>query len=248
MTSRSWTKWLGASVVALVLIIGTSVSPVCAIEDTRKVGVVSFGLFGDQGVFRAEATGAAQVVAGRFETGAIDVQYNSKKGGRATIEGLTRSLQAAANHLDAEKDVLFVILTSHGSPDGLAIKAGRRTQMLTPSHLADELAKTGVRYKVVIISACYSGIFIPRLANPDVLVITAADANHPSFGCQDKAKWTYFGDAFFNVALRQAVSLKDAFLTARSLIRKRELREHFEPSNPLMAGGANVEPLLVAQR
>jgi hypothetical protein len=248
MTSRSWTKWLGASVVALVLIIGTSVSPVCAIEDTRKVGVVSFGLFGDQGVFRAEATGAAQVVAGRFETGAIDVQYNSKKGGRATIEGLTRSLQTAANHLDAEKDVLFVILTSHGSPDGLAIKAGRRTQMLTPSHLADELAKTGVRYKVVIISACYSGIFIPRLANPDVLVITAADANHPSFGCQDKAKWTYFGDAFFNVALRQAVSLKDAFLTARSLIRKRELREHFEPSNPLMAGGANVEPLLVAQR
>jgi Peptidase C13 family len=246
MISRSWTKRLGASVVALFLMVGTSVSPACAIEDTGKVGVVSFGLFGDQGVFRAEATGAAQVVAGRFETGAIDVQYNSKKGGRATIEGLARALRAAANHLDAEKDILFVILTSHGSPDGLAIKAGRRTQMLTPSHLAEELAKTGVRHKVVIISACYSGVFIPRLASPDVLVITAADANHPSFGCQDKARWTYFGDAFFNVALRQAISLKDAFLTARSLVRKRELREHFEPSNPLMAGGANVEPLLVA--
>jgi hypothetical protein len=233
--------------VAFILIIGPSVCPARAIEEARKVGLVSFGLFGDQGVFRAEATGAAQVVAGRFETDAVDVRYNSKKGGSATIQALAKSLRVAANHLDAEKDVLFLILTSHGSPHGLAIRAGRLTQTLTPARLADMLAKTGVRHKVVVISACYSGIFIPRLANPDVLVITAADANHSSFGCQDKAKWTYFGDAFFNVALRQPVSLKDAFLDARSLVRKRELREHFEPSNPLMAGGANVQPLLVAR-
>jgi len=59
-----------------------------------------------------------------------------------------------------------------------------------------------------------------RLANPDTLVITAADADHPSFGCRDKAKWTYFGDAFFNVALRQAKSLKDAFVVARALVQK----------------------------
>jgi hypothetical protein len=149
--------------------------------------------------------------------------------------------------MDANNDILFLILTSHGSPAGLAVKAGRLTQTLTPSNLADMLARTGVRHKVVIISACYSGVFIPRLANPDLLVITAADANHPSFGCEDQAKWTYFGDAFFNIALRQARSLKDAFVGARALVRKRELREHFEPSNPLMAGGANVQPLLIAR-
>jgi Peptidase C13 family len=247
MTFGTWTRQLGTLLVALILIIGPSASPACAFDDARKFGVVAFGLFGDQDVFRAEATGAAQVVASRFDTGAIDVQYNSKKGGSATIDGLGRSLQIAANHLNAERDVLFLILTSHGSPNGLAIKAGRLMQVLTPSRLSDMLAKTSVRHKVVVISACYSGVFIPRLANPDVLVITAADANHSSFGCQDKAKWTYFGNAFFNVALRQAVSLKYAFLTARSLIRKRELRQHFESSNPLMAGGANVEPLLVAR-
>jgi hypothetical protein len=99
---------------------------------------------------------------------------------------------------------------------------------------------------VVVVSACYSGVFIPRLATPDVLVITAADADHSSFGCEDKAKWTYFGDAFFNVALRQAKNLKEAFDIARTLVRKRELREHFEPSNPLMEGGVNVQPLLIA--
>jgi hypothetical protein len=247
MNPGSWVRRFGAPFLALVLTLGASISLARAVEDARKIGVVSFGLFGDQGVFRSEATGAAQVVAGRFATGPIDVRYNSRKGGSATIEALARSLQDAAKGLDAERDVLFLILTSHGSPDGLAIKAGRLTQMLTPSHLADMLAKTGVRYKVVVISACYSGVFIPRLANPDVLVITAADANHPSFGCEDKAKWTYFGDAFFNVALRKAGSLQDAFLDARSLVRKRELRQHFEPSNPLMAGGANLQSFLAAR-
>ena len=80
-----------------------------------------------------------------------------------------------------------------------------------------------------------------------MLVITAADADRPSFGCEDKGKWTYFGDAFFNVALWQAKNLKDAFLVARALVRMRELREQFEPSNPRMAGGANVQPLLIAR-
>ena len=246
MMSKSWISRLGAPLIALVLTVAPSGSPVHAVEGARKVSVVSFGLFGDQGVFRSEAAGAAQVVAGRFGSGPINVQYNSKKGGSATIETLAMSLQAAASGIDAENDVLFLILTSHGSRAGLEVKAGRLTQTLTPSKLADMLALTGVRHKVVVISACYSGVFIPRLANPNMLVITAADADHPSFGCRDKAKWTYFGDAFFNVALRHAKSLKDAFVVARALVQKRELREHFEPSNPLLAGGANVQPFLIA--
>jgi hypothetical protein len=248
LTSKSrWIRWLAAPLVAFVLTVTPTVSSVDAVEDARKVSVVSFGLFGDQGVFRREATGAAQVVAGRFGAGPIDVRYNSKKGGGATIEALARSLRVAADGLDPENDILFLILTSHGSPAGLAVKAGRLTQTLTPAGLADMLARTGVRHKVVVISACYSGVFIPRLANPDMLVITAADADHPSFGCEDTARWTYFGDAFFNIALRQAKSLEDAFVVARALVRKRELRQHFEPSNPLLAGGANVQPLLIAR-
>jgi Peptidase C13 family len=242
----SWTSRLGAPLLAFVLTVAPSVSPLHAVENARKVSVVSFGLFGDQDVFRSEATGAAQVVAGRFGSGPIHVQYNSKKGGGATIEGLAMSLQAAANGMNADHDILFLILTSHGSRAGLAVKAGRLTQTLTPSNLADMLARTGVRYKVVVISACYSGVFIPRLANLDTLVITAADADHPSFGCRDKAKWTYFGNAFFNVALRQAKSLKDAFVVARSLVKKREVHERFEPSSPLMVGGESVQPLLIA--
>ena len=100
MTSKSWVSRLGVPLIALVLTVAPSGSPVHAVEGARKVSVVSFGLFGDQGVFRREATGAAQVVARRFGNGAINVQYNSKKGGSATIETLAMSLQAAANGMD----------------------------------------------------------------------------------------------------------------------------------------------------
>jgi len=216
-------------------------------EAPRKVTVVSFGLFGGQDVFRSEATGAAEIVASRFGGDPVIVRFNTRKNRDATIETLAATLQSAAKRMDPSTDILFLILTSHGSPEGLAVSAGRQSRTLTQSRLAGMLDRTGLRYKVVIISACYSGIFIPRLANADTLVITAADPHHSSFGCEDKAKWTYFGDAFFNSALRQSETLKDAFTLARSLVLTWELRSGFEPSHPQMAGGENVEPLLVAR-
>src|ERR1700748_877845 len=108
MTFASWIRRLSAPLVAVVLTIVAAVSPVHA--DAARIGVVSFGLFGDQGVFKSEATGAAQVVTSHFEAGPVNVRYNSRKGGGATIEGLARSLQEAAGGLDAQNDVLFLIL------------------------------------------------------------------------------------------------------------------------------------------
>ena len=247
MRFNSLVSWLSAPLMAFFLTFVLMFGTVHAAEDLRNVTVVSFGLFGDQGVFRREATGAAQIVASRFGGGPVVVKFNTKTGGDATIEALAATLQMAAKTMNGESDILFLILASHGSRDGLAVTAGRLTETLTPSNLADMLDRTSVRHKVVIISACYSGVFIPRLADADTLVITAADADHASFGCRDKAKWTYFGDAFFNVALRRAKSLKDAFLLARSVVLKREQRQGFVPSHPQMAGGGNVEPLLVAR-
>jgi hypothetical protein len=219
-----------------------------AAESARKLAVVSFGLFGDQDVFQNEATGAAQIVASRFGGNPVVTQFNTKKGGTATIEGLDTTLQATAEKLNRDRDVLFLILTSHGAWNhGLWVVSGRVKQMLPPWALGAMLDRTGIRHKVIVISACYAGAFIPRLAGPDVMVVAAADAEHPSFGCQDGAKWTYFGDAFFNVALRRADTLRGAFEQARMLVRERELREGFDPSNPQLAGGESVEQLLVAR-
>src|SRR5262249_17380288 len=74
MTSKSWVSRLGAPLTALILTVAPLGSTVHAVEGARKVSVVSFGLFGDQGVFRREATGAAQIVARRFRSGPINVQ------------------------------------------------------------------------------------------------------------------------------------------------------------------------------
>jgi hypothetical protein len=173
------------------------------------------------------------------------VRSNTKRRSDATLGTLAATLDSIAKKMDAENDILLLILTSHGSRAGLVVKAGNREETLSPWLLAATLRYTGVRHRLVIISACYSGIFL-ALADADTLVITAADADHPSFGCRDGAQWTYFGDAFFNTALRRAGNLRDAFNLARDIVRKRELKDGFDPSNPQIAGGENIEPLLEA--
>jgi hypothetical protein len=237
---------LGTLLIAILAVVTATVAAL-AENAARKTAVISFGLSGEQDVFRSEATGAASVVANRFGGDPVIVRFNTRKKGAATIQALAATLEATGKRIDTDADVLFLILTSHGSPEGLDVTAGRRRTTLTPSKLSNMLDRADVRHKVVIISACYSGVFIPHLATANTLVITAADANHPSFGCEDRAKWTYFGDAFFNTALRQSATLKAAFIAARSVILRRELRNGFEPSHPQMAGGANVEPLLLAR-
>jgi hypothetical protein len=235
-------KLLAATLFALLVF--ASAPGARAAEANPKVAVVAFGLFGDQSVFESEAKGAARIAADRFGAGPVVVRANTKRRSDASAETLTTALDSVVKGMDTENDVLMVILTSHGSRGGLVVKAGAREGTLTPALLAAIVNQTGVRHRVVIISACYSGVFIPYLANADTLVITAADADHPSFGCQDGAQWTYFGDAFFNTAMRHAANLKDAFAQASTLVRKRELQNGFVPSNPQMAGGENIEPLL----
>jgi hypothetical protein len=220
------------------------VGPARAAEHGPKVAVVAFGLFGDQSVFESEAKGAAKIVADRFGGGPVIVRANTKSRSDATPESLTAALDSVAREIDADNDILVLILTSHGSRSGLVVRAGGRERMLSPALLAVMLNQSGVRHRVVIISACYSGVFIPHLANDDSLVITAADADHPSFGCQDGAQWTYFGEALFNNAMRRAANLRDAFSLARSLVLKRERHNGFVPSNPQIAGGKNIDQLL----
>ena len=90
---------------------------------------------------------------------------------------------------------------------------------------------------------CYYHLGLLRVCSR-TLVITAAAPDRPSFGCEDGATWTYFGDAFFNRALRGSRTLDEAFCQARDIVTKRERKEGFKPSRPQMAGGSEVLPLL----
>jgi Peptidase C13 family len=234
-------KKLFTGVLTPVLLLACASVPAGA---SPKVTVLAFGLFGAQSVFESEAKGAADIVAHQLDANTVVVRANTKRRGDVTIASIEDALQSAAERMDRENDLLFLILTSHGSKAGVAA----REETLSPAALAEMLGRTGVQHRVVIISACYSGVFVGPLANDNTLVITAADFDHSSFGCQDKVKWTYFGDAFFNRALRHTADLRSAFATARKLISVRERQGGLVPSNPQIAGGKNVEIMLAERR
>lgn len=206
-----------------------------------RVSIVSFGLWDAQKVFQLEATRGAAILARDLAAGArVTVRANNPQSADATAATLRDALLATARAMDAQRDILVLVLTSHGSPDGIAVKTGAKVRLISPQRLGELLAATGIKRKVVIVSSCYSGIFADALADAQTLVITAADATHPSFGCTATATWTYFGEAFFGHALRQTHSLGKAFALAREEIGKRERAQGFDPSNPQMKGGEAV--------
>ncbi|WP_246504769.1 C13 family peptidase [Microvirga antarctica] len=209
------------------------------------VYILSFGLWGPQSVFESEARGAASILESKFGSkGRSIVRSNTKRRGSATPATLMAASQAVGRVLDPDKDVALLVLTSHGGPAGVGLVTPRDERVVTPRDVGRLLDATGAKYRVLIVSACYSGIFADKLADPNTLVITAASADRSSFGCRDGAAWTYFGDAFFNKSLRTATTLDAAFEKARGLVTQREIREGFEPSNPQIAGGARVLEVL----
>ncbi|MGD0563933.1 MAG: C13 family peptidase [Roseiarcus sp.] len=206
-----------------------------------KVDVVAFGLWGDQSVFASEAAGAARIVARQYgHGGKVVVRANTKQRGDATEDSLRTTLASLGAAMDPEREILFLILTSHGDQQGVGIATPREKSFITPIELREMLRESGARLSVVVVSACYSGNFAEALAEPNTLVITAADADHASFGCRDGAKWTTFGEAFFGEAIARTKTLSDAFALARSRVAAREQAEGYDPSNPQMAGGAHV--------
>jgi hypothetical protein len=108
------------------------------------------------------------------------------------------------------------------------------------------LADSGIKWKVVVISACFSGGFVEPLRDDNTLVITAADAFHSSFGCNYDSDYTWFGEALYEEALRETYSFAEAFDAAKKSLAEREKAEHFPPSNPQFAMGSAMRKKLAA--
>ena len=99
---------LSAALLGLLLV----VFPACGLHAAEpKVTVVAFGLFGDQSVFESEAKGAAGIAASRFGGTSVIVRANTKTRDDASVRTLATTLQTAAARMDAENDVLVLILT-----------------------------------------------------------------------------------------------------------------------------------------
>ena len=213
---------------------------------------VAYGPYGAQKVFLREARYAETLFDNRFGTlGRSLILANDGSAldelPWATTENLERALNRLGKQMIAGQDIVFLYLTSHGSTDGdLAAQLDDKLQLpqLTPENLAHLLDESGIVWRVIVVSSCYSGNFIPALKNEHTLVITAASADRASFGCTDDADFTYFGRALLEQALNRTDSFVDAFAMARIAIDKRETQEHQEHSEPQISSNPAIEARL----
>ncbi|HEJ3940388.1 TPA: caspase family protein [Pseudomonas aeruginosa] len=198
---------------------------------------LSLGGDGRQGVFLREADYAGDLLGQRFAARGVIrlVNHRDHFGDRplATRESLSRAVRTLAERSGPE-DLVFIYLTSHGSSDHqLALDMpGLNLGDLPAAELAELLAPLRQRDKVLVVSACYSGGFIPPLKDERTLILTAARADRVSFGCSDDADFTYFGRALLANALNRTDDLSKAFELAKEEVRQREKEEGFEASEP----------------
>lgn len=161
----------------------------------------------------------------------------------ATRISLEKTLQALAANMNLDEDVLLLYVTSHGSKDHHFVLGQKGLDLpdLSAETLAQMLRESGIRYQIVMVSACYSGGFLPLLEGPERLVMTAAAADRNSFGCSDDSDMTYFGKAFFKEAFPVEHDWVKAFEAARQWIEQREKDEKITPSLPQIAVGKRIE-------
>ena len=147
------------------------------------------------------------------------------------------------------KMLYFLVLSSHGSVDEHGEPIGElavtnlpmNLRQIDPFWLKSALDKSGIRWRVIVVSACYSGTFINALKDPYTMIITASKADKASFGCTDDADMTYFGRAFFNESLPRSDGGNDSFYDALPKIKEREILMGFEPSEPQLVIGEAMQ-------
>jgi len=153
-----------------------------------------------------------------------------------------RGIYAAMSDLAAKTPggCLFY-LTSHGLPEGAQVDQG----ILRPGVLGEMLDRAcGKRPSVVVISACYSGVFLPALSKPNRMVLTAARPDRTSFGCGQDNKYPFFDECFLSSmgSSRDFGGLAGAVTTC---VRSRETVEGVSPaSEPQLWIGAELRPML----
>ena len=164
----------------------------------------------------------------------------------ASVHNLRAMLKNISAKMNLEEDVLMLYLTSHGSRDHqLSVELDYLDlNRLSAEELAAAINETPVKWKVIIISACYSGGFIEPLKDDHTVVITAARNDRTSFGCESENEFTYFGNAYFNEAIAAGKNILESFSVAKTSIALREAAEELTPSEPQIFVGAAVNGYL----
>ncbi len=213
--------------------------------------LLSLGADGNEDVFRNEAEYVDQLLRQRFRMNGRTLRLVNHPDTTAvtplaTLTNVRRALSGIAAKMDRDEDLLFVFATTHGTEDHrLYVDLDPLPlDWITPTDLREAIDEAGITWRVLVVSACYSGGFIDALESPTTLVITAARHDRTSFGCGADSEITYFGRAFFVDALNQTPDWLAAFELAKDAVAVREKADGFDPSEPQIAVGALLEPRL----
>ena len=224
---------------------------VTELEDERP-GVtdlyfVGFASYAAEDVFRKDIEVARRLFDDRFDTDGRSIALINNPRTMlevpfATASNLRATLSEIGDIINPDQDVVMLYLTSHGSRDHkLSVEfPPLQLDALTPEMLKEMLDSAGIKWRIIVVSACYSGGFIEPLKDDYTLIMTASAADRTSFGCGTESDATYFGDALFQHALRFEDSFVKAFEQAKSRIEERELSEKLEPSQPQIFVGEEM--------
>lgn len=208
--------------------------------------VVAVALDSDP-VFGREAREAGRVLARRYDAAGRTIVLAGSDGSaesqlpRGSPDNIAAALARVAEAMDPAEDVLILYTTSHGAPLGVVYSDGDQGYgALSPYRLWQTLGDLGIVNRMILVSACYSGVFVPLLQSPTTVVVTAAASDRSSFGCVSDNDWTFFGDALVNHALRKPQPLAAAVAEATTLISGWERGEALTSSNPQVSIGADV--------
>jgi hypothetical protein len=158
--------------------------------------------------------------------------------GKSDLQPIYETLKSLAAQAP---DGCLVYFTSHGSPMGVVVDG----QPVAP-RVMDQMVTDACPHRpaIVIISACFSGVFVPALADPDRMILTAARPDRSSFGCSESDKYPYF-DACMLEALPQAHDFVALAPELQACVARREQEIGASPpSEPQVSIGAQLRFVL----
>lgn len=215
-----------------------------------QVDLYAIGFAGDstEDVFRNEVAYLNTLMTRRFDARGVVTLVNHFDSltvaprPLATLDNLRLALDGVGRTMDRDEDILLLYLTLHGTEDpALAVWfPPLLEQWITPAQLRAALDDAGIRNRVVVISACYSGAFLPALHDARTLAITAARADRASFGCGSESNVTWFGRAWLVDGLNRGASFVGAYDLAASEIARWERDDDQVPSLPQIDIGEDI--------
>lgn len=207
---------------------------------------VGFAPDATEDVFRNDVMAARELFDDRFDTEGRSVALINNPRTvvdlpLATVSNLRETLAEIGATIDRDDDVVLVYLESHGTRDYRLVADFPPLELdeLSPQLLRDMLDEAGIKWRVLIVSACYSGGYVEPLKDDHTLIMTASAADRTSFGCGTDSDATFFSEALFRQALHFEDSFVKAFEQARRSIAAREKKESMSPpSDPQIFVGA----------